>query len=183
MEEKKIPYSKAAILVAVFGCAIAVMVGVHMIIGEASEVLADSKIKSILLIRGMGWFCTIFGGWFGLIGISKIFTRRPGVLLNNEGFGKRYYGKNIFIYWDDIEKIDWYKTGRQKIIRVELRDNSRYKVENNAFVRLWSKAEKAVSGSHITLASNPFSIGFDDLLELLQSYLEESRKSVAVIDD
>lgn len=166
MDELIIPYSRLKIGFSILASLGFVLLGVWMLLLEGIRFAWVVNIVAMVTILFFS-FCAF--GW-----TSKLFTQRPGLILNAEGFHKRLYGQDVFVKWADIQQIGYYKVKRQKIITIKLKDASEYTFRRNWFQTLWSTTEAHVSGTPITLTSNPLDIGFDGLINLLHKYWEDS---------
>ncbi len=126
-DEKIIELSKGKILLLVIGAAVFVALGIWMYLLNPAWIESQPRFNDPLLTHGIGIVSVVFFGLCAIVGIKKLFERRPGLILSAAGLSDNSSGVSAgLIPWDEIEGFDVFKIRRQKLLVVKLADPEKY---------------------------------------------------------
>lgn len=84
-EEKIIALSKTKLLLLVFGSLAFIIIGLWMVSLETAHIESQRRFNSSLFVHGIGYVSIVFFGLCGIIGLKKLFDKKPGLILSNTG--------------------------------------------------------------------------------------------------
>ena len=170
-DEKIIELSKGKILLLVIGAGVFVGLGIWMYLLDPAWIESQPRFNEPLLTHGIGIVSVVFFGLCAIVGIKKLFERRPGLILSAAGLSDNSSGVSAgLIPWDEIEGFDVFKIRRQKLLVVKLADPEKY-IQTGGFGRRTLRAMNfKLCGSPFAISANSLKINFDDLVSLCNVY-------------
>lgn len=177
-DEKIIEFSKGKILLLVIGAAVFVALGMWMYLLDPPWIESQHRFNDPLLTHGIGIVSVVCFGLCGIVGIKKLFERRPGLILSAAGLSDNSSGVSAgLIPWDEIEGFGVFEIQRQKLLVIRLADPKKY-IQTGG---IWRRALRAMNfklcGSPFAISSNALAIKFDDLVSLCNVYRAKYGKS------
>ena len=174
--ERVIEVSKTKIWIAVVGALVFVWLGYWLLQLDAAEIEQNRRLDSPVLVHGLGVVTMVFFGLCGVVGLCKLFSTKPGLVLNRDGL---LLGAGGLVPWSEIEGFAVFAVNRQRSLVVLLSDPQKYVESGGAIKRVFNRMNYKLVGSPIALASNALAISFDELHALCiayhQQYLEHAR--------
>lgn len=170
-EEKIIELSKTKILLLIFASLAFVGIGLLIISLDAGYIESQHRFNNPLFIHGIGYVSIVFFGLCGIIGLKKLFDRKPGLILSNAGITDNSSGLSSgFIAWSEITGFDVYQTHNQKMLVVLLDNPEKYLEMGSALRRSLIKTSYKMSGSPVVITPSSLKINFDELLKTCNEY-------------
>ena len=171
-DEKIIALSKTKLILLVAGSCIFVAGGLWMLSISAAEVESHRRYNDPLFVHGVGIVAALFFGLCGLVGIKKLFDKKPGLVFNNHGIISNSSGVSAgLIPWSEISGFDIYEVHKQKMLVILLKNPDKYIEMGNTLKRNLNKVNFKLCGSPIAITSNALQINFDELLKISNEYL------------
>uniref|UniRef100_A0A7C3IHS4 Photosystem I assembly protein Ycf4 n=1 Tax=Gracilinema caldarium TaxID=215591 RepID=A0A7C3IHS4_9SPIR len=155
---------------------------------EHETVIELSKNKVVLLTLGASLFVTL-GIWllqlqfmvgilaisfFGLclvFSVAKLFDKKPGLILNEEGLIDNSSGVSAgFIPWSEVTGFSIFEIQKQKMLVVGIRNPEKYIEHSSSLKRMINKANYNLCGSPVAITSNTLKMKFDELTSLCNQY-------------
>jgi hypothetical protein len=175
-DERVIELSKAKLLrLLLVACAL-VILGILMLQPESEWTGSRPDFNEPALIRATGLFTVAFFGLCALLGVQKLFEKKPGLVLNSTGILDNSSGIAAgLIPWSEIVGFDIFHMPGERSLVINVIDPDKYVNRGSTIRRVLNKANVGLSGSPIAIASNSLKIDFDDLLQLCNAYLKKYR--------
>lgn len=117
----------------------------------------------------VGYLSILFFGILGIYFFSKMFDRKPAIILDSLGLDDRsgIYPAG-FILWQDLESVSIIKIHKHKLIMLQLKDAQTYIQNQRGFIRrFFLKYNYKLYGSPVAISSNALNISIYDLYEQL----------------
>lgn len=126
----------------------------------------------------LGIVSIVFFGACGAVAIKKLMQKSPGLMVNLQGVHDQSGGTSAgFVPWKDVSAVQPSFISGQKFVSLMLHDAQKYSQHGNALQQRLAKLNMSLVGTPINISANTLKINFDDLLALLESYHQQSRKS------
>ena len=173
MNRTVIRLSKWKLLMLLSFAALFVAAGAWMFNLDAAEIESARRMRSPLMVHGIGALGMVFGA-LGCVGIlSKLFDSAPGLVLDERGLtdNSSLFSAG-FLPWSDIDGFDVYQVQKQRMVVVLLRDPDAYVARLGTLRRWMARANRSMAPSPVMLAANGLAIRFDDLLTQLHQQFE-----------
>lgn len=123
-------------------------------------------ILSLIGIFLFPYICYHFIGW--------LFKEKYGLVINQKGISNSlYYLKVNFIEWEDIVNISMSQKSNEKRIKILVKDNDKYLIGSDFFIRFLMKFE--IKNNNTVIFINPFFLKVDRQ-DLYISILKEWKK-------
>ena len=119
--------------------------------------------------------------FFGLCAVyitRKLPDNKPGLIIDNIGLKDNSSGvSGGQILWSDIENISAVEIHRQKLILLQVKNPQEYiGKQKSSFKRKMMQMNFNMFGTPLSITSNTLQIKFDELLNILNDYLNASRQ-------
>lgn len=175
--ELKIPLSKNKILLIFLGSLMFVALGIWFL--NDPEKLANSSYrpKSAEFIQIIGIVAVVFFGVCGLFAFKKLFDKKDGLIINQDGIIDNASGTSIgLVKWTDITGIEITQVHSQKFIMIEVSNPQYYiNLQKNRIGKMAMKANYNKYGTPISISANSLKTDFTALKKLIEKqYLENS---------
>jgi len=177
LKEKVIELSKTKILFLIGGSIAFVILGSWFLTMDIQTIENQRKFNSPEIVYGVGIVTMIFFGLCGLIGIKKLLSKSPGLILNSDGVVDCSSGiSHGMIPWAEVVAVSEYKVQRQKFVSIHVKDPEKYVDSGNIFKRMANKANLKMCGTPINISANALQISYDELIETIDEYFKDSQK-------
>jgi hypothetical protein len=169
-DELVIELSKSKVILMILGSFAFVAAGYWLFSMDAAAIVKEIH-RNPLFVHSVGIVSMVFFSLTGIIGIRKLFDKKPGLVLNSAGIIDNSSGLAAgFIPWSKITGGEIYEIRRQKMLIIKVRNPEEFIQRGNvlrqAMVRMGSK----MSGSPIAITSNTLKIDFPKLLSTFEQY-------------
>ncbi len=125
----------------------------------------------------LGWCRLVFFGLCGLFGVGKFFDKKPGLVLNAAGIIDNSSSVSAgFIPWPEIFGFDIFEIQKQKTLIIMVVNPERYIEVGGSIKRALNRVNFKLCGSPIAITSNSLKIGFQELLDICNTYFEKYGK-------
>lgn len=179
LEERVIGLSKVKILVLMLGAAVFVLLGAWLLSVDVQEIESHRRFNNPVLFYGIGIVSIVFFGLCGFIGVKKFFDNSPGVIISSKGILDNSSGISAgLISWEEVVGISEYQVQKQKFVSIHVKDPEKYVNNGNALKRMANRANIKMCGTPLNISANNLKISYDELLETITDYYEESHANV-----
>jgi hypothetical protein len=177
MQKIIVPLSKSKIMLLLVASVLFVIAGYWMFGLDAAEVESHRRFNSPLLVHGIGLASIVFGG-LGVIAIArKLVDSSPGLVLDERGLTDNSSAFSAgLIPWPDITGFEIRQIQKQRILYVLLKDPDKYISRFGPVKQALLKANQRIAASPVAITSSSLSIGFDELVALIDGHFEASRR-------
>lgn len=177
-DEKIIELSKTKLRMLVLGSVIFVAMGLWMVQPDSAQIAGRHHYNSPVLMYGIGVIVILFFGFCGVVGIRKLFDKKPGLTLNAAGIHDNSSAVAAgFVPWSEITGFSIFEMQNQKTLVINVIDPQRYIMAGGAFKRMLNKMNYKMCGSPVVISANSLKFGFDELLKICNSYLYKYQKN------
>lgn len=177
-DEKIIELSKTKLRMLVLGSVIFVAMGLWMVQPDSAQIAGQHDYNSPVLMYGIGVIVILFFGFCGVVGIRKLFDKKPGLILNAAGIHDNSSGIAAgFVPWSEITGFSIFEMQNQKTLVINAIEPQRYIMAGGAFKRMLNKMNYKMCGSPVVISVNSLKVGFDELLKICNSYLYKYQKN------
>ncbi len=175
MTEIEIPLSKTKIILLLIGALAFVFAGAWGIIDPEKFAWIRSS-KNFVLISGIA--AVLFFGLCSVFFALKIFSRKPGLVINNAGIIDNSNATSVgLIAWNDITGIKRLEIASSKILVIETSNPEKYIARSkNIISKKAMRANHNTYGSPLSIISNSLNIKFSELERLIVEQIEKRRK-------
>jgi len=133
--------------------------------------MKGAPVDDPLFIHGVGIAGMVFFSLTGIVGIRKLFDKKPGLVLNSAGIIDNSSGLAAgFIPWSEITGAEIYEIRRQKMLIIKVRNPEEFIQRGNVLQRAMVKINSRMCGSPIAITSNTLKIDFPGLLSTFEQY-------------
>lgn len=161
-------------------------------LGSLAFVLIGSYFTEFYFIRNGFWF-QIFMGILGIIffgiaflfGLTKLFDRRSGLILTDEGFlDNSSMTASKFVGWDSILGLSYSKVRSTRFVCVIVKDPEGIIAEHTGFTKFLMRMNYMFIGTPVTISSVMLACSFDELVSKLEEgwELAKIKRSGRVIE-
>lgn len=177
-DEKIIELSKTKLRMLVLGSVIFVAMGLWMVQPDSAQIAGRHHYNSPFLMYGIGVIVILFFGFCGVVGIRKLFDKKPGLILNAAGIHDNSSGIAAgFVPWSEITGFSIFEMQNQKTLVINVIEPQRYIMAGGAFKRMLNKMNYKMCGSPVVISANSLKVGFDELLKICNFYLYKYQKN------
>lgn len=169
----EIPLSKIKMLLTLCGALLFVVVSIFFIINPS--IFKTSLFADTTMIFVVGIISSAFFGIIAFILLFKLFQKRPGFIINEEGITDNSSGLPFgVIGWKDIREVKIAQVMSQKLLVIIVNNPEEYINRiTNPIKRNAMKMNFKTYDSPICISANALKIKFDDLYRLLILKIEE----------
>jgi hypothetical protein len=165
-QETIIPLSKRKLTWTVVGAGAFVITAIA-ILAFASRSIAMYR----LVIVGAG---AVFFGLAFAFGVKRLRHMPPGLTLTPDGLLDNSNGVSIgAVRWTEVTRNTVSSISTTRFLVFHVRDPAPYFARGNVLQRMGKRANAAMVGSPVTLASVALDIPFDELHRLVQAYFQK----------
>lgn len=173
MDPVTIPLSKGKLLLAFLGACAFVAIGIWLW-GKAPTFTGYEQARA--------WFgaitCVIFFGAGAVILAIKLFDRRPGLVLNDEGVHRLgLFGFQPVIPWKHITHCSITRIKRTRILLIHVDHVEEILAHLAPLPRFFQRMAVAQNGTPYSLTSNNLKIDIEQLKALIENGAEAQRRA------
>lgn len=170
-DERIIALSKTKIFLLLAAACAFVVGGLWMLQLSPAEIASQRRFNSPWFVHSIGMMSIIFFGLCGVIGVKKLFDKKPGLILSANGIVDNSSGVSAgFIPWSEIVGFDIFEVQRQKMLIVKVTHPERYIEVGGSVKRALNRVTFKMCGSPIAITPNSLQIGFKELLGVRDAY-------------
>jgi hypothetical protein len=166
-EEIRIQSNKKKLLILILLAGMFVLIGIYILVVESS--------KGFTLIQGICLLSIALFGWGGIVGVSKILDKKPGLILNNLGITDNSSVNAVgFIPWSDILSISVILVEREQLLFVYVKEPQQYIEVGSAARRGLKRINYKMYGSPISISSSFLQVkNFTEMMTIFLRYLSD----------
>lgn len=174
-DQIQIPSSKLKLSLLLLGSILFVVVGISFILHPSDFKGQPLRNRPEWLIMTVGYSSVIFFGGCGIAIISRVFSSKPGLLIDSNGITIPGVFFTDFVSWNMIKKFDVINISRTKLVLIYLKKPNDYiKKISNPIARKLAQFSLNSSGTPLSISSNGLKCNTNELLTFLQEKLEKS---------
>lgn len=159
-DERIIGKSKGKLILCFLGSLVFIAISLAMFMDESGDP------RTAIAPLGL-----LFSGGCLAASLSMLFSGRPGLLLNSEGF--EFSGSAVkcgFVRWHDVSGFREHNVAGTRFLVVIVKDPDRFVQNAGIALAAAMKANTAMYGGPIGIASTALAIDFDELVSLFSRY-------------
>lgn len=170
-DETIIALSKKKIVLILLGACVFVAAGVWMFSLDDASIQSGRRFNDPLYVHGLGLASIVFFGGCGLFALTKLFDKKPALVLTNSGFVDNSSSAAAgFIPWSEVVGTEIFEIQQQKMLVITVKNPEEYIARGNSLKRALNKANHKMVGSPISISSNALAINFSELVSLFDEY-------------
>lgn len=169
-DQIEIPLSKTKLWLLNIGSILFVLISIWMLIANVGFHRYNPIVVKLAAIAGI-----LFFGATSFFGFKKLFDKKFGLIINEEGILDNTSGISVgLIKWDDIVDIQINQVMTNKFISIYVKNQDEYiaKAKNKMMARIM-KSNIRMVGTPISISSNTLSYNFNNLKELIFSSFDK----------
>jgi hypothetical protein len=176
MNRIEIPLSKTKIALLLAGAIAFVVLGILFIM--TPDTFVSPVFGNPMTIRVAGIAAVVFFGSAGAYGVTKLFDKGIGLLIDESGIADNTSAAGIgLIEWTDITEIRTEQVMSTKFLLIFTANPDKYLSRANGFKRKLMKANMNRYGTPLSITSNTLKCRFNDLERLIKDgFVEQSAK-------
>jgi hypothetical protein len=179
MTEIRIPLSKKKNLLMLMGAAIFVLLGILFVVRP--ENFTSPFRQNIVLIRLVGILSIVFFGACAIYGMIKLFDKKYGLIINNEGIIDNTNASSIgLINWADILSVETRNVMSTRFLLIFIKNPGDYLNRTKGLKRKLLYANMRMYGTPLSVISNSVKFNFEDLESLIKTNLNEYQKNNSI---
>jgi len=173
MNKIEIPLSKTKITLMILGSAFFIVAGVLIFfLGPEKQTYFKAFWMKITGVASV-----LFFGTTGIVGLRKLFDKKAGLILDEEGIIDNSSGVSIgLIHWNDVTDIKVEQVMSNKFLLIFLADPEKYFESANVFKRKMMKANIKMYGTPISISSSALEYNFDALQETITKQFKKYKR-------
>ncbi len=171
----EIPLGKKKITILIIGSALFVVGGIWMALDAEKFIPNIFGIDNPSTIRFWGISGIVFFGLAMIYGITKLFDKKAGLILNADGITDNTNAASIgLIEWTDITGIRTEQIMSTKFLLIDIEEPEKYikKAKNKMRAKLM-KANWNSYGTPLSITSNTLKYNFEELEKLIRLEFEK----------
>jgi len=154
---------------------VALSIAAAIIIGSSSDYIKGNEARKILHTAVM-IISALFFGVALIFLLFRIIRPKDVLIINENGFTDRSAISSVgFVPWASVEQIYISSVMNQSFISVEIHDADNFKSLSPRHKRIFRKANSSLGFPAINITLNSAKEGYEDVLSLLQKYLDAYR--------
>ena len=170
-EEVVVPASRTKTLLLVTLAVGFVALGFWFLSLDPETVEAQGRYHYPIFTHGLAWASIVFFGLLVVAGVWRLFSRKPGLVLNSEGVKIFAIGQDTFLAWKDISGFSIFQVQRTRLLVLNLNNPEKYIESLGTARRALAQANLKVCGSPIAVSSGTVALSFGELRELFAKYI------------
>ena len=163
MDKIEIPFSKTKILLLVLGSVMFVAGGLWIFLYVADQ----QTRRPPLLLKTVGAAAVLFFGATGIFGFTKLFDRKPGLVIDENGITDNSSGN--LIEWQDITGIRTEQILTNKFLLIDILQPEKYVGRAGGIKGRIMKSNIKMYGTPFSIASTALKCNFDELEALIKT--------------
>ncbi len=171
-DQQIIQTSKTKTLLLVVGSIGFVALGAWFLSLDPTEIESKCCFNNSFFLYAVGIASVGFFGLCAIAAIWRLFSSKPGLIVNSKGIELFAIGPSTFIPWPDVSGFSKVEVQGQKLLVVHLHNPQKYMETGGKFRRSMAAASYKMIGSPISISSNSLAISFEGLYELCETYFQ-----------
>ena len=175
IERIEIPVGKKKITIILFGGLILIAGGLWLALNPENFIPNIFRIRNPDVIRFWGIVGTLFFGLALTYGIKKLFDKKPGLIIDENGITDNSNASSIgLIKWSDITEVKTEQVMSTRFFLVYVKNPDEYiKKPKSRIKRKLLQANMNKYGTPLSITSNTLSWDFDRLEKLIMKSIAE----------
>ncbi|HHN93129.1 MAG TPA: hypothetical protein ENK17_00010 [Anaerolineae bacterium] len=149
-----------------------VVLGAWLLAGGPAGVESRGCFKGSWVVCAVGATSVIFFGLCAVAALWRLFSSKPGLIVDSNGIELFAIGPSTFIPWTDVAGFSKIELHGQEMLVVRLHDPQKYIDLGGLFRRSMSAISQKMIGSPFAISSSFLAIRFERLWELCETYFE-----------
>lgn len=138
---------------------------------DDTSIQSGRGMNNPMLVHALGLMAIVFFGIFALVGLKKLFDKKPALILNNSGIVDNASSVPAgFIPWSEVVGARIVEVQKQKMLVINVRAPEEYIARGNLLTQTLNKANHNMVGSPISISSNVLAINFSELISVFDQY-------------
>jgi hypothetical protein len=172
-----IPLSKTKIGLTIAGSIIFVALGAYFILHPETFASGRHPLRKDIA-PFVGVACVLFFGATGIYGLIRLFDKRPGLVIDEDGITDRSSGAAVGrVLWKDIESISVMKVHRTRFLRIMVNNPKQYTKDKRGLRKFTINSNLRMYGTPVSINAVTLQCKFEELERLVREGFEESRRS------
>lgn len=172
-DETIVELSKTKILLALLGAGAFVAAGVYWLSLDENAIRSQRGFRFLFnnptYVYLVGTAAIILFGFLGLLALTKLFNRKPGLAFNNVGIVDNASSLSVgLIPWSDVVGWEIFEIQNQKLLIIKVNDPQKYFDRGNSVKRALNKG--GFGGNPIAISSITLKMNFPELVALFDEY-------------
>lgn len=175
MEKIEIPLSKKKLILVIGGSILFVIAGLYLF-----TTIAEKQTRyPPVFVKGVGIAGMLFFGVTGIYGTSKIFDKKIGLTIDENGITDNTNGSSIgLIKWNDILEIKTKQIASTKFLLIYVTDPEQYLEKVTGLRRKVLEGNHNMYGTPLSITSTTLKYKFDDLEKLINERFIKERSNI-----
>ena len=154
-------------------CLVFVVIGLWFAISPGTFVTTIIRNRSAISVGG--FLSIVVFGFFGVVVLKKIFDKRPGLIISEQGITDNSSGVSAgFIPWSDITAIKEKAVATQRFLNVIVKNPQEYiEKQRSGFKRKIMQKNYDMFQMPIGISTNALKISHEELKQILKERLIE----------
>ena len=170
-EEVVVPASRTKTLVLLILAIGFVALGFWFLSLDPKAIEPQHRYNNPVFIYGLAWVTVVFFGLGIVAAVWRLFSTKPGLVLNSEGVKIFAIGQDTFLPWRDISGLSTFEVHRTRLLVLNLNDPEKYIESVGKVRRSLARANLKLCGSPIAVSSGTVALTFVELRELFAKYI------------
>jgi hypothetical protein len=173
MDQLEIQLSKTKLTLMAIGSLAFVIAGICGVINPTRFISFLYRSPTFIFLSGLAGI--IFFGFVGFYLLKKLFDKKPGLIISNNGIVDNSSGISVgFVPWSDIKEIKETMVANQKFINLIVKNPQHYIEGQPTKLKRWIVKRNYKSfGTPIGISANGLKYNYDELKLLLQQRFEQ----------
>ena len=172
-DETVVELSKTKILLAILGAGVFLAVGAYWLSLDEDSIRSQRGFRFLFndptYVYAVGIMAIVLFGFLGLLALTKLFNRKPGLIFSNVGIVDNASSLSVgLIPWSDVVGWEVFEIQNQKLLIIKVKDPEKYFDRGNSLKRALNKG--GFGGNPIGISSITLKMSFPELTELIDKY-------------
>jgi hypothetical protein len=178
VDEKIVELSKSKIMLVVLGAGVLAVGGAWMFFLDDAYIESQGPLRIPLLVHGIGLAGVTVFVFAGVLGLWKLFDRKPGLVFNSVGIVDNSSALSAgLIPWSEISGAKILEIERRKLLVILLVNPEKYIEVGNAMKRALNRKALQKQGSPIAIPSITLKANVAELLATFNEYFRKYGKT------
>jgi len=165
-EQCVVPLSRTKIILLFLGSTAFVIAGIWLWRIAEQQSHYEPLYVHIVAVMSVAFF-----GLCGLFALTKLFDRRPGLIVDSLGIVDNSSGLSAGrIPWREIRSLRVSRVRNQRVLTLELEDPIKYVNKGNLLKRKMNAVNLKYFGSPIQTSANALRVNFDQLVDVIARF-------------
>jgi len=147
-----------------------VALGAWFVSLDPETLAAQPRFNSPAFVHALGYVTVAFFGLCVAAAIWRLFSSKPGLILDREGLTVHGFMDDLFVPWRDVAGFGVYEAHRQRMLVVGLKNPEGYVERGGKLRRMVARANYSLCGSPVVISSNTLRLDFESLIEVVGKF-------------